>query len=106
LENVFSFKKILIQNLGYGENNAIHCAALAKICTTDERTIQAVVLSSRIQGIPILSSDHGYFLPGPEEGHLECKRFIAAQTSRAKTSFASINAAKSFLEGAFIDGDV
>ena len=99
---------VLTDHLDTGEQNALHMGDLSQRCGLDERQLRHMVLSARLAGVPVLSSDEGYFMPASNGGAAECRRFIQRQKNRARTSFASIKAANLYLEenGDGAEGDL
>lgn len=75
---------LIIPHLRYGEQNAVGTKRLCALTSLKERELRRAIELLRRQGVPILSSVRGYFLPATLR---ELKRFIEMQDKRAKTTF-------------------
>ena len=74
--------------LTVGERNAVSLRHLAKVLQVTEREVRRMVLRARCEGVPILSSNQGYFLPEDES---EILRFVRARLKAIRTSAAAIH---------------
>lgn len=52
----------ILHHLGYGEQNAIHKDALAKITGIHERVIRETIVEMRHAGTRVIGSQKGYYL--------------------------------------------
>ena len=78
------------QLLQPGELRAVHMEDLAKRIGIDERTLRQLIYNARENGVPILSSAAGYFLPGDD---LEIKQFENGMRKRVRSALVSIRSA-------------
>lgn len=86
--------------LRFGEDGAIPSKQLADITGFSERRLRSVIAEEREDGVLILSSDAGYYLPdvSSEKGRLEILHFINTMKQRAFHSLRAIKAAKEALK--------
>lgn len=86
--------------LGHGEENALRAADLCdKVGYRSTRTLRATVAQERRKGIPILSSNAGYFLPDTgAKGQREADAFYRSMRSSAVNVFRAASAAREYLE--------
>lgn len=86
--------------LGYGEENALRAAELCdKVGYRSTRALRAAVAQERRKGIPILSSNAGYFLPDTgAKGQREADAFYRSMRSSAVNVFRAASAAREYLE--------
>lgn len=78
--------------LGQGEENAVHMFDLAKELGVTDRTLRQMVFDAREEGVQILSSDKGYFLPSDNES--ESKAYEHRARQRALSSLRIAKSAK------------
>ena len=78
--------------LGIGEENAKSNSACAQQQGVCERTWRKIVFEARSEGIQILSSDKGYFLPGDNDA--EAKAYEHRAKQRALSSLRIAKSAK------------
>lgn len=85
--------------LGYGEENALRATDLCnRVGYRSTRTLRAVIAQERRAGIPILSSNAGYFLPDAgEKGQREAAAFCRSLRSSAVNVFRAASAAWKYL---------
>lgn len=81
--------------LGTGEANAIKGKDLAeRLGFSDSRILQADIAKARKNGVMILSSSAGYFLPAD---NAEVQRFVNTLTNRALHTLQALRTAKRYL---------
>lgn len=87
------------QYLGHGEGNALRAADLCnRVGYRSTRTLRAAIARERRAGIPILSSNAGYFLPDAgEKGQREAAAFCRSLRSSAVNVFRAASAAWKYL---------
>lgn len=85
--------------LGHGEGNALRAADLCnRVGYRSTRTLRAAIARERRAGIPILSSNAGYFLPDAgEKGQREAAAFCRSLRSSAVNVFRAASAAWKYL---------
>lgn len=85
--------------LGRGEGNALRAADLCnRVGYRSTRTLRAAIARERRAGIPILSSNAGYFLPDAgEKGQREAAAFCRSLRSSAVNVFRAASAAWKYL---------
>jgi len=79
------------QLLQPGELQAVHMAELAQRVGVDERKLRQLIYDARENGVTILSSAAGYFLPGDD---LEVQQFENWMKKRAHSAFMAINSVR------------
>ena len=85
--------------LGHGEGNALRAADLCnRVGYRSTRTLRAAIARERRAGIPILSSNAGYFLrDAGEKGQREAAAFCRSLRSSAVNVFRAASAAWKYL---------
>ena len=86
-----------------GERNAISSEKLTVMAGyRNDRTLRKAIERARFDGIPILSSDKGYFLPDADKacGTQEARRFVREMDARQASNRRSVHAAKLYIKGA------
>ena len=81
----------ILQALRVGENNAVSLADMCRISGLDNRSTRLVIEDLRRQGMVIISSNRGYYLPETIE---ELRRYINKESKRAKSIFYTLKSAK------------
>lgn len=78
--------------LGRGEANAIPMHALAAQLGINDRTLRKQIFEARVEGIPILSGNEGYYLPGDDRSEL--REYERTARKRALSSLKMARSAK------------
>lgn len=86
--------------LRFGEDQAISAKQLSYITGYSERKLRLLIAKEREEGVLILSSDAGYYLPDvvSEKGRAELSHFINTMRQRAFHTLRAIKAAKAALQ--------
>lgn len=82
---------IIVCRLRCGEDNAVRSKVLCAVAGLNERELRRAVETLRRQGVPILSSNRGYYLPA---NIAEFDRFIERESRRARSTFLTLRAIK------------
>ena len=88
--------KKIIDFLSIGEEKAISSAALAAAVNIPERSLQKEILTARLNGDLILSSEKGYFLPSGDEDLTE---YVVKRKSYIKTASKALRPFINALKG-------
>ena len=86
--------RLLVEQLGHGEEEATPARELAARLGVDDRRLRRAVMSARLDGVPILSSREGYFLPSLDRRRalLEKLQFENTMRARIKATCRAITA--------------
>ena len=76
--------------LHHGQENAVPTTHLKEILHVDARTIRLLVQEERLNGVPILSGQRGYFLPGDSLEVLKCVRSLRHRAREITRAAAGI----------------
>lgn len=84
----------LVEVLGRGEESAIPARELAARLGVDDRKLRRAVMAARLDGVPVLSSKEGYFLPSLDRRRalLEKLQFENTMRARIKATCRAITA--------------
>ena len=95
---------VLVESLGYGEENAVTAEHLQAITGLDGRTLRFCVQELRRMGLCVLSSIDGYFRPSRDaaQAYSECRRFNRMMKARAISSFQTARITEIYMRS--IDG--
>lgn len=103
-------KMMIYKSLPLGAKNAIDAATLARLHSVSERTLRRMILSERLAGRLILSTDQGYFRPAAgETGETEIRAFCHAMAARSRTTSKIVGIARAEIrrrEKAELDGQL
>ena len=66
----------LLLFIPYGAGNAVSQKTLAQCLKCDERDVRQIIQNARIDGVPICSTQRGYFLSDDPEEVSECYKFF------------------------------
>lgn len=89
----------IMQALRIGENNAVSLLDMCRVSGLDNRSTRQTIENLRRDGVVIISSNKGYYLPETLE---EVRHYINKESKRAKSIFYTIQSAK-VLEKKMID---
>lgn len=94
LSNFEPYNSIL-NNIGSGEENAIHLCELRTKTNLPDRELRKCIEDLRRSGTVIISSPKGYFRP---KSRSEVEKYIRQETHRAKSVFYTLKAARKYAE--------
>lgn len=80
-------KQTILDHIPKGEQNAISAEELSVRTNKEKRVNRQAILNMRKHGIPICSTDKGYFLP---ETETETRAYIHSQLSRLASGYAAL----------------
>lgn len=102
-------KKVLVECLGFGAENAISRRDLSDILGIEDRQTRMLIHTLRKEGLTILSSNRvsGYFLPSrdPGQAYEEVKAYVEENQSRMLKTAHATKSAKQWLMLFEIGGD-
>lgn len=85
----------ILNNIGSGEENAIHLCELRTKTNLAGRRLRKCIEDLRRSGTVIISSPKGYFTP---QCRSEVEKYIRQETHRAKSVFYTLKAARKYAE--------
>lgn len=86
----------MIRNLiPYGKKNAVHLDVLSQITGMSTRAVKRCIKDARQEGVPILSSDCGYWMGTDEEK----QQFVDLMYKQALSRFVTVKAIRQQLKG-------
>lgn len=85
----------ILNNIGSGEENAIHLCELRTKTNLTGRKLRKCIENLRRSGTVIISSPKGYFRP---KNRSEVEKYIRQETHRARAIFYTLKAARKYTE--------
>ena len=86
----------IIEYLSAGQENAIPLSDLAAAVNIPERSLQKEILTARLSGELILSSDRGYFLPSDPD---DLREYVIKRKAYIKTASKALRPFLNALKG-------
>lgn len=86
-------REILMAAIGNGEGRAVRSKQLQALTGLSERELRKCIETLRREGVPIISSGKGYYLP---VDLTELDRFIAKESKRAKSVLFTLREVKRY----------